>query len=82
MTSRPFQAQGGVQPAYGAEPGPRPENGAIGVGPWDEAVRGPRPTDPRYDPELLADGDRRNVVDEFRYWRRVSSSARIASTRQ
>ncbi len=40
----------------------------VGVGPWDEAARGPRPTDSRYDPELLAHGDRRNVVDEFRYW--------------
>jgi tRNA G18 (ribose-2'-O)-methylase SpoU len=37
-----------------------------GVGPWD----GPWPDDPRYDPELLANGDRRNVVDEYRYWRR------------
>lgn len=36
----------------------------VGVGPW----QGPWPTDERYDPELLADGDRRNVVDEFRYW--------------
>ena len=25
---------------------------------------------PRYDPELLAGGDRRNVVDRYRYWRR------------
>lgn len=40
----------------------------MGVGPWPG---GPAawPTDPRYDPELLADGDRRNVVDAFRYWR-------------
>ena len=38
----------------------------VGVGPWP----GDRPEDPRYDPELLADGDRRNVVDAFRYWRR------------
>ncbi|HEY4458960.1 MAG TPA: RNA methyltransferase [Pseudonocardiaceae bacterium] len=38
----------------------------VGVGPWP----GERPDDPRYDPELLADGDRRNVVDAFRYWRR------------
>ncbi|OJX64145.1 MAG: rRNA methyltransferase [Micrococcales bacterium 73-13] len=37
----------------------------IGVGPW----RGPWPDDPRYDPELLAHGDRRNVVDRYRYWR-------------
>jgi tRNA G18 (ribose-2'-O)-methylase SpoU len=38
----------------------------VGVGPWD----GPWPDDPRYDPELLAEGDRRNVVDHYRYWRR------------
>ncbi|MFS8480259.1 MAG: RNA methyltransferase [Micromonosporaceae bacterium] len=31
---------------------------------------GPWPDDPRYDPELLANGDRRNVVDRYRYWRR------------
>ncbi|MDT8910619.1 RNA methyltransferase [Amycolatopsis sp. PS_44_ISF1] len=38
----------------------------VGVGPWP----GPWPDDPRYDPELLAEGDRRNVVDAYRYWRR------------
>lgn len=43
---------------FGAEP--------VGVGPWP----GDWPTDPRYDPELLAAGDRRNVVDAYRYWRR------------
>ncbi len=37
----------------------------VGVGPW----AGPRPTDDRYDPELLEQGDRRNVVDAYRYWR-------------
>ena len=37
----------------------------VGVGPWV----GPWPEDPRYDPELLAAGDRRNVVDRYRYWR-------------
>jgi tRNA G18 (ribose-2'-O)-methylase SpoU len=37
----------------------------VGVGPWD----GPWPVDERYDPELLAAGDRRNVVDRYRYWR-------------
>ena len=36
----------------------------VGVGPW----QGPWPEDPRYDPELLAAGDRRNVVDRYRYW--------------
>ncbi|MGN6331641.1 MAG: TrmH family RNA methyltransferase [Motilibacteraceae bacterium] len=35
------------------------------MGPW----QGPWPDDPRYDPELLAGGDRRNVVDRYRYWR-------------
>ncbi|MDX6280110.1 MAG: hypothetical protein QOH03_1181 [Kribbellaceae bacterium] len=37
----------------------------VGVGPWP----GEPPTDPKYDPELLAAGDRRNVVDKYRYWR-------------
>lgn len=36
----------------------------VGVGPWT----GPLPEDPRYDPELLAEGDRRNVADHYRYW--------------
>ena len=40
----------------------------VGVGPWPG---GPDawPDDPRYDPDLLRDGDRRNVVDRYRYWR-------------
>jgi len=37
----------------------------VGVGPHSE----PWPDDPRLDPELLAHGDRRNVVDRYRYWR-------------
>lgn len=37
----------------------------VGVGPHPE----PWPDDPRLDPELLAGGDRRNVVDRYRYWR-------------
>ncbi|SFI49312.1 MULTISPECIES: TrmH family RNA methyltransferase [Microbacterium] len=39
----------------------------VGVGPWPG---GPDawPEDPRYDRELLASGDRRNVVDRYRYW--------------
>ena len=36
----------------------------VGVGPWE----GPWPTGPEYDPVLLASGDRRNVVDRYRYW--------------
>lgn len=39
----------------------------VGVGPWPG---GPAawPDDPRYDPRLLAEGDRRNVADRYRYW--------------
>ena len=36
----------------------------VGVGPWE----GPLPTGAQYDPVLLAEGDRRNVVDRYRYW--------------
>lgn len=48
-------------------PAPGPSDGPtdIGVGPHPE----PWPDDPRLDPELLAGGDRRNVVDRYRYWR-------------
>ncbi|WP_369880782.1 TrmH family RNA methyltransferase [Kitasatospora sp. CB02891] len=42
-----------------------PDDREIGVGPHPE----PWPDDPRLDPELLAAGDRRNVVDQYRYWR-------------
>ncbi|MEF2978676.1 TrmH family RNA methyltransferase [Subtercola sp. YIM 133946] len=35
-----------------------------GVGPW----QGELPTEPHYDPELLARGDSRNVIDRYRYW--------------
>ncbi|MFV2143735.1 TrmH family RNA methyltransferase [Isoptericola sp. G70] len=41
-----------------------PAGERVGVGPWP----GELPDDPRYDPELLAHGDRRNVVDRYRYW--------------
>jgi len=38
---------------------------SVGVGPHPL----PWPDDPRFDPELLAAGDRRNVADRYRYWR-------------
>ena len=38
--------------------------GEVGVGPWEGS---PRPGD-QWDPELLAEGDRRNVADRYRYW--------------
>jgi len=37
----------------------------VGVGPWP----GEWPTGEQYDERLLAEGDRRNVVDRYRYWR-------------
>ncbi|MCV2395339.1 RNA methyltransferase [Actinotalea sp. M2MS4P-6] len=61
--------------------GPVDDEREVGVGPWpggpdawprvpgsDGAANPRAPLDPRYDPELLADGDRRNVVDAYRYW--------------
>src|SRR4051812_12229869 len=36
----------------------------VGVGPWV----GPWPDGPEFNPALLAAGDRRNVVDRYRYW--------------
>ena len=36
----------------------------IGVGPWP----GEWPAGAQYDADLLAHGDRRNVVDRYRYW--------------
>ncbi len=54
------------------ETGREPVSGSgpvVGVGPWvlehpGEAV----PDDPRFDPALVAAGDRRNVLDRYRYW--------------
>jgi tRNA G18 (ribose-2'-O)-methylase SpoU len=39
----------------------------VGVGPWPGGADA-WPSDPRYDPDLLAHGDARNVVDRYRYW--------------
>jgi len=49
----------------------------IGVGPHAE----PWPDDARLDPELLRDGDRRNVVDGYRYWRRDAVVADLDARR-
>ena len=40
----------------------------VGVGPWPGG-REAWPTEPHFDPELLELGDRRNVLDGYRYWR-------------
>ena len=54
--------------------------GRHGVGPWE----GPLPQGPeaaKYDPELLAEGDRRNVVDAYRYWSREAITKDIDKRR-
>ncbi|MBG0738231.1 rRNA methyltransferase [Paeniglutamicibacter antarcticus] len=48
----------------GGTPAPDPHQPAVGVGPW----QGARPAGDHWDQELLAAGDTRNVVDEYRYW--------------
>jgi tRNA G18 (ribose-2'-O)-methylase SpoU len=62
-----------THPRHGHHTGPRlyaaavhqdGEEPEVGVGPW----AGPWPDDPHLDPDLLREGDRRNVVDRYRYW--------------
>jgi tRNA G18 (ribose-2'-O)-methylase SpoU len=52
-------------------------SGAPGVGPHPQ----PWPDDSRLDPELLEHGDRRNVIDRYRYWT-VSAIVADLETRQ
>jgi tRNA G18 (ribose-2'-O)-methylase SpoU len=52
-------------------------SGEVGVGPYP----GPWPDDARLDPELLAQGDRRNVLDRYRYWSVAAIVADLDSTR-
>ncbi|WP_094393168.1 TrmH family RNA methyltransferase [Kocuria varians] len=42
-----------------------PADREVGVGPW----QGEWPDGEHWDPELLRTGDRRNVADQYRYWR-------------
>lgn len=49
----------------------------VGVGPWEGAW----PAGEHYDPELLANGDTRNVVDEYRYWQHDAIVADLDSKR-
>lgn len=65
-----------------SEPGPTEwSSDTPGVGPWSQTHSGPPPDDPHYDPELLRDGDTRNVVDAYRYWRRSAIIADIDTRR-
>lgn len=49
----------------------------MSVGPHPQ----PWPDDPRLDPELLAAGDTRNVVDKYRYWTVAAIVADLRRTR-
>jgi tRNA G18 (ribose-2'-O)-methylase SpoU len=49
----------------------------VGVGPWV----GPWPEGEQYDATLLAEGDRRNVVDRYRYWTMEAIVADLDSRR-
>lgn len=49
----------------------------VGVGPWE----GPWPEDEHYDPELLRNGDRRNVIDPYRYWKHAAIVADLDAKR-
>ncbi|MBW6433056.1 RNA methyltransferase [Actinoplanes hulinensis] len=49
----------------------------VGVGPWV----GERPAGEHWDPELLDQGDRRNVVDRYRYWSREAVVADLDTRR-
>jgi tRNA G18 (ribose-2'-O)-methylase SpoU len=53
------------------------ESTEVGVGPW----RGDWPVGGHFDPELLTSGDRRNVVDRYRYWKREAVVADLDTRR-
>jgi tRNA G18 (ribose-2'-O)-methylase SpoU len=65
----PYPVNSGPPDPGLSEPGgrstPARDRLEIGVGPWS----GEWPTGDEYDPDLLELGDRRNVVDRYRYWR-------------
>jgi tRNA G18 (ribose-2'-O)-methylase SpoU len=62
---QPAGSNGGQhQPAGSRDPDDATPDYEVGVGPHPQ----PWPADPKFDPELLEHGDRRNVTDEYRYW--------------
>lgn len=73
MTAKPESTP---EPQSTPEPETPPER-VVGVGPHPR----PWPEGDHLDPELLADGDRRNVEDHFRYWRREAIIAELDTHR-
>ena len=76
MTRRRPLAPGDTGTVNDHEPAPPGQ----GVGPWPG---GPDhwPDDDRFDPDLLEHGDRRNVVDRYRYWRLEAIKADLDTQR-
>jgi tRNA G18 (ribose-2'-O)-methylase SpoU len=72
-----MRQDGGVRQVDPGESEPEPDVDPVGVGPWP----GPWPEDLRYDPDLLREGDRRNVVDRYRYWTVEAIRADLDRTR-
>jgi tRNA G18 (ribose-2'-O)-methylase SpoU len=68
------EPRGGSGPGDGAG---ADRDETVGVGPWP----GPWPDDPRLDPDLLRNGDRRNVADRYRYWTLDAVRADLAGRR-
>ncbi|MCA5922299.1 TrmH family RNA methyltransferase [Curtobacterium oceanosedimentum] len=64
MTEHDDQPSPQQESSSSPSPSPSHELTSNGVGPHPE----PWPDDPRLDPELLAAGDSRNVIDRYRYW--------------
>ena len=56
---------------------PSPEQTTWGVGPHAK----PWPVGDNYDPELLENGDTRNVLDQYRYWKMEAIVAELDSRR-
>src|SRR5664280_2767439 len=77
----PFQPMSSLCDDGAVPPGDAPYEEfaqSVGVGPHPE----PWPDDARYDPELLAVGDRRNVLDTYRYWTLPAIVADLDSKRR
>jgi tRNA G18 (ribose-2'-O)-methylase SpoU len=70
----PSEAPAGPEAAPDGDAEPRAE---VGVGPWE----GQWPEGDHWDPDLLADGDRRNVLDRYRYWKHEAIVAELDSRR-
>ena len=72
----PNDPPSGVEPSGVELPGAEAK-AEVGVGPWE----GELPQGGHWDPELLAAGDRRNVVDQYRYWKHDAIVADLDSRR-